>query len=143
LDVDALLKESGIKRTKVDPENSIPSFKQVMETATEESTFSDAAKQMGDVVRQLVTDSFGDHNFHRAIENMGVFRENMINYEEPALYNSFMKDFKKRLLSGELGGDRREFWWQAKGAKLGLIDSSTLPDVSEVTPEEAAEVSFQ
>ena len=44
-------------------------------------------------------------------------------------------------LSGELGGDRRELWWQMKGAKasLGLIDQS-VSEPSNITPEEAAEV---
>ncbi|KAI1854810.1 hypothetical protein JX266_000928 [Neoarthrinium moseri] len=138
LDVDALLKMPDNKRTKIDPDNAIPSFKQMMSNANDVSDFSEAAKQLGQIVRQLVTDSFGDRNFDRVIENLGVFREFMINYEEPMLYNDFMGDFKKRLLSGELGGDRRELWWQLKGARIGLIDKEASEE-SKITREEAAE----
>ncbi|KAI0128857.1 Ku70/Ku80 N-terminal alpha/beta domain-containing protein [Xylariales sp. AK1849] len=138
LDVDALLKLPGNKRTKIDPSNAIPNFKQMIESAEDESIFGEAAKQMGQIIRQLITDSFGDKNFDRAVENLGVLREQMINIEEPGHYNSFIKDLKKKLLSGELGGDRRELWWQVKGARLGLIDDKAS-EVSKVTPEEAAE----
>jgi ATP-dependent DNA helicase 2 subunit 2 len=138
LDVDALLKQPNNKRAKIDANNAIPEFKQMVESALDPSTFEEAAKQMGQIIRQLITDSFGDGNFERATENMGAFREQMVNYEEPDLYNNFVKDLKKRLLSGELGGDRRELWWHMKGAKLGLIDS-VASEVSKVTPEEGAE----
>lgn len=139
LDVDALLREPGNKRTKVDPDNVIPSFKQMMDTSEDESIFSEAANQIGEVIRELVTESFGDLNFDRATENLGVFREYMVNFEEPQLYNDFLKDFKKRLFSGTLGGDRREFWFtNVRRPRLGLIDSAES-DVSKVTPEEASE----
>ncbi|KAK9795785.1 hypothetical protein SCARD494_04756 [Seiridium cardinale] len=139
LDVDALLGGSSNKRTKLDPDNAIPSFKQLMDTSEEETVFIEAAKQMGGVIRQIITDSFGDRNFDRAVENMGVFRDYMINYEEPKLYNDFIVDFKKRLLSGSLGGERREFWFQGvKKHKLGLVDK-TASEESKITPEEATE----
>ncbi|KAH8673632.1 SPOC like C-terminal domain-containing protein [Xylariales sp. PMI_506] len=138
LDVDALLRQPENKRAKIDPENAIPNFKQMVDTADDTVVFEEAAKQMGQIVRQLVNDSFGNSNFDRVIENLGAFREKMINIEEPALYNNFIKDFKKRLLSGELGGDRRELWWQVKGAKLGLIDDKQS-EVSKVSSEEAME----
>jgi ATP-dependent DNA helicase 2 subunit 2 len=140
LDVDALLKLPENKRAKIDPNNAVPEFKQMVDNASDDADFEDAAKQMGQIVRQVVTDSFGDSNYNRAIEDMRVFREKMTNLEEPELYNSFIMDLKTRLLSGELGGDRRELWWQMKGARLGLIDREAV-DVSKVTPEEAAEVS--
>lgn len=140
LDVDALLKQPENQRSKIDPDNAIPEFKQLVDTAGDFADFEEAAKQMGQIVRQLITDSMGDNNYNRAIENMGVFRDKMTNLEEPDLYNVFVKDLKKRLLSGELGGDRRELWWQLKGARLGLIDQAAV-EVSKVTPDEAVEVS--
>lgn len=111
-----------------------------MDTSEEESVFADAAKQIGEVIRQLATNSFGDMNNDRVIENMGVFREYMINYEEPKLYNDFVVDFKKRLLSGEMNGDRSNLWNQIRRAKFGPIDN-TLSEESKITPEEAAKVS--
>ncbi|KAI0386091.1 ATP-dependent DNA helicase II subunit 2 [Hypomontagnella monticulosa] len=140
LDVDALLSQPENKRRKIDSENAIPGFKQMVELAKEESEIEDAAKQMGTIIRSLVTDSLGDSGYDRAIEDLGVFRDTMVRWEMPALYNSFLRDFKKRLLSGELGGDRRQLWWQMKGAKaaVGLIDQD-VSEPSNVTPEEAIE----
>ncbi|KAI1458335.1 ATP-dependent DNA helicase II subunit 2 [Annulohypoxylon moriforme] len=140
LDVDALLNQPQNKRKKINPENAIPEFKQMVEYASEESEIEDAAKQMGSVIRSLISNSLGDSGYDRAVEDLGVFRDTMVRWEMPALYNSFLKDLKKRLLSGELGGDRRELWWQMKGARaaLGLIDQS-ISDPSNVTPEEAIE----
>ncbi|KAI1500683.1 putative Ku family DNA helicase [Biscogniauxia marginata] len=141
LDIDALLNQPGNKRTKIEPDNAIPQFKQMVDYAEDDSVFEDAAKQMGNIIRSLITNSLGDSGYDRAIENLGEFRQAMINNEVSHLYNSFIRDLKKRLLSGELGGDRRELWWQIKGAKLGLIDNHPVTGVesSKVTPEEAAE----
>lgn len=143
LDVDALLNQPQNKRTKIEPDNAIPGFKQMVEYASEESEIEDAAKQMGSIIRSLITNSLGDSGYDRAVENLGVFKDTMVRWEMPELYNSFLTDFKKRLLSGELGGDRRELWWQMKGARgaLGLIDQS-VSEPSKVTSEEAAEVGF-
>ncbi|KAI1762491.1 ATP-dependent DNA helicase II subunit 2 [Hypoxylon sp. FL1150] len=140
LDVDALLNQPQNKRTKIEPDNAIPGFKQMVEYASEESEIEDAANQMGGIIRSLITNSLGDSGYDRAVENLGVFRDTMVRWEMPDLYNSFLTDFKKRLLSGELGGDRRELWWQMKGARgaLGLIDQS-VSEPSKVTSEEAAE----
>ncbi|KAI2624034.1 ATP-dependent DNA helicase II subunit 2 [Hypomontagnella submonticulosa] len=138
LDVDALLNQPDNKRRKIDPENAIPGFKQMVELASEESEIEDAAKQMGSIIRSLITHSVGDSGYDRAVEDLGVFRDMMVKWEMPALYNTFLQDLKKRLLSGELGGDRRMLWFQMKGARatLGLIDQS-VSDPSTVTPEEA------
>ncbi|KAI0180972.1 ATP-dependent DNA helicase II subunit 2 [Hypoxylon sp. FL1284] len=141
LDVDALLNQPQNKRKKIERDNAIPGFKQMVEYASEESEIEDAAKQMGEIIRSLITHSLGDSGYDRAVENLGVFRDVMVRWEMPALYNSFLADFKKRLLSGELGGDRREFWWQMKGARasLGLIDDQSVSEPSTITAEEAAE----
>lgn len=141
LDVDALLREPANKRTKVEPDNAIPSFKQLLLTADDDAIVVEAGKQMGAVISDLVSESFGDLNFDQATENLKVFREEMINIEFPKIYDDFLRDFKKRLFTGALGGDRREFWFNnVRKPKLGLIDT-TDSDVSRVTPEEAAEVS--
>jgi len=95
---------------------------------------------MGIVIRDLITDSLGNNEYDQAMEDLGVFRAQMIEMEEPDFYNTFIADLKMRLLSGELGGDRRELWWQMKGAKIGLIDE-TQSEQSKVTMQEAIEVS--
>lgn len=128
------------KRKKVSLENSIPEFKQMMAVTTSDTEIEDAAKQMGHVIRSLINDSTGDSGYDRAVENLGVMREELASLEVPAIYNTFLRDLKKRLLAKELGGDRREMWMKIRwGRNLGLIDSSRSA-ASDVTPAEAAEV---
>ena len=140
LDIDALLKQPEHKRAKIDPNNAIPEFRQIFNTSDDEDVVKDAAKQMGQIIRDLISDSMGDLNYERVIEDLSVLREGMVDFEFAALFNTFLLDLKKKILSGELGGDRRELWWMLKGKGLGLIDNVTV-ESSNVTPEEAAEVS--
>ncbi|PTB64272.1 SPOC domain-like protein [Trichoderma citrinoviride] len=138
LDVDALLGEE--KKGSISPENAIPDFKRALNASEEVEQIADATKQMGAIVRSLITDSFGDSKYAQAMEGIGAMREELINLEEPGLYNDFVRDLKKSLLSGALGGDRRDFWFKMRWAKLGLVDRKQS-EVSTVTVEEADEVS--
>ena len=64
----------------------------------------------------------------------------MIEFEEPGLYNDFVRDLKGRLLRDELGGGRKDLWFRVvRERKLGLIDREAAP-ASDVSEEEAAEV---
>ncbi len=137
LDVDALLGRE--KRAKITTENAIAEFKQMLETAEDISSIKEAAKQMGTIIRSLITHSLGDSGYGRAIANLATMREELINMEEPDLYNNFVKDLKKRLLGGELGGDRRDMMWEIRKARLGLIDKKAS-EVSDVTENEVTEV---
>ena len=128
------------KKGKISPDNAVPDFKHAMETADTEEALEDAAKQMGAIIRKLVTDSFGDSKYAQATECCGVMRDELINMDEPKLYNTFIVDLKKKLLSGSLGGDRREFWFKLRWSKLGLIDN-LQSETSDATPEVAEEVS--
>lgn len=138
LDVDALLSEET--RGQVSRENPIPDFKRALASTEDIGEIEDAAKQMGTVVGSLVTDSFGDSKYAQAVECMGVMREELTNLEEPGVYNSFVRDLKKGLLSGALGGDRRDFWFTVRWSRLGLIDKDQS-EASDVSPEQAEEVS--
>ncbi|KAF2972134.1 hypothetical protein GQX73_g1481 [Xylaria multiplex] len=138
LDIDALLKQPENKRAKISPDNAIPEFKQKVELADDQADIEDAMRQMGTIIRDIVTKSFADREYDRAIEHIGVMRETAIDYEYPGLFNSFMKDFKVRLLSGEFNGDRRELWFKIKALRLSLIDSNSS-EHSKVSREEAAE----
>ncbi|KAK5636689.1 hypothetical protein RRF57_012401 [Xylaria bambusicola] len=140
LDIDALLKQPENKRAQISPDKAIPEFKQKVEIADNQADIEDAMKQMGAIIRGIVTKSFSDQDYERAVEHIGVMKETAIDYEYPDLFNKFMVDFKSRLLSGEFGGNRRELWWRIKSVKLGLIDSNAS-EPSKVTPEEAAAVS--
>ncbi|KAL9485004.1 hypothetical protein ACSS6W_003793 [Trichoderma asperelloides] len=122
------------------PENAIPDFKRALNSSEEVEQIADATKQMGAIVQSLITDSFGDNKYAQAMESIGVMREELTNLEEPGQYNDFVRDLKKNLLSGTLGGDRRDFWFKMRWAKLGLINQSQS-EASTVTLEEADEVS--
>lgn len=139
LDVDALLSAQPKRPRLVTRENAIPEFKQTLASAMDMDRIREASDQMGEVICGLVTDSFGDSMYERAIEAMGVMRTELIELDEPDIYNSFLRDFKTRLLAGELGGDRREIWWKVRTSQLGLVDQSQS-ELSKVTSEEAQEV---
>jgi ATP-dependent DNA helicase 2 subunit 2 len=138
LDVDALL---GDKKEKISPDNAIPEFKRVMASVEDLPEIEEAAKQMGSIIKSLVTESFGDSKYSQAMECLGVMREELTNMEEPGLYNTFVQDFKKKLLSGALGGDRRDFWLKVRVSRLGLIDQEQS-EVSKVTAYEVDDVSY-
>ncbi|KOS19437.1 ATP-dependent DNA helicase II subunit 2 [Escovopsis weberi] len=136
LDVDALLGEEP--RDRISPENAIPDFKHALAAAKEISEIQDISKQMDAIVRSLITDSFGDMKYNQAFECIGVMRDELSNLEEPGLYNEFARSLKSSILAGDLGGDRRDFWFQLRRANLGLIDKGQS-EVSAVTSEEARE----
>lgn len=147
-DVDSLLNE-GIarKKKKISKDNSIPEFKQTLrhrlDAANEDEEIGNAVKDMGQIIRSLIEESMGDKNYARAQENIGVMREQCIDFEFPQLYNDFLRDLKKQISSGALGGDRREMWskyimWPAQG-RLGLITKSQC-EASDVQEEDAQQV---
>ncbi|KAK0621247.1 SPOC like C-terminal domain-containing protein [Bombardia bombarda] len=144
LDIDSLLGETTARRSAtatISPENAIPEFKQALATADDDATIERAVKQMGDIVRKLVADSFADVLYAQAAEKLGVMREELIGLELPGVYNKFVTGLKKSILSGELNGDRREMWFKfVVGGRLGLVTGEES-EVSEVEEEEARAVS--
>lgn len=141
LDVDALLKQEP-KRSKISAENAIPEFKQILSLADTIETIHDAVKQMETIVEEQIKHSLGDANYDRVIEGLGTMREELLDYEEPAVYNDLIRQLKKKILDESLGGDRRELWWLIRKGKLGLIDNKAS-EISTVPEEEAAEVSHE
>ncbi|KAJ5266710.1 hypothetical protein N7478_009518 [Penicillium angulare] len=136
LDVDALLNLEP-KRAKISPENAIPEFKQFLSRADNVETIDDAAKQMSDIIENQIKHSLGDANYERVVEGLGTMREELVEYEEPALYNELVRDLKEKILGEKLGGDRKELWWLIRKGKLGLIDQD-ISERSEVLADEAA-----
>ncbi|CAG8888154.1 unnamed protein product [Penicillium egyptiacum] len=137
LDVDALLSLEP-KRTKISTENAIPEFKQTLARAENIDAIHDAVQQMAKIIETQITHSLGHSNYDRVIEGLGTMREELVDYEEPALYNDFVRQLKGKMLREELGGDRRELWWFVRKGKLGLIGKSEV-DSSAVEEEEAQE----
>lgn len=148
IDVDLLLNKGlDRKKNKISKDNAVPEFKQALRhrlgAANKEEELENAVNDMGQIVRSLIKESMGDKNYARAQENIGVMREQCVEFEIPRVYNDFLEDLKKQISSGALGGDRREMWskyimWPAQG-RLGLITKSQS-DGSTVTEEEAQKV---
>lgn len=127
------------KRTKISPKNAIPEFKQTLATAETVDAVKEATGQMQKIIEDHIRNSFGDSNYDRVVEELGVLREELIDYEEPDLYNDFVRQLKEKILKEQLGGDRQELWWLIRRSKIGLIDKAAS-DRSEVTEEEAKQV---
>ena len=138
LNVDELLGRE--KRKTISVENAVPEFKQLLATAHDPNAIDDASKQMSSVIVSLIKHSLGNSGYGRAVEALGVMREQLIEMEEPKLYNDFITDLKGRILNEELNGERREMWWEIRRNRLGLIDVQES-DLSEVGEEEAKLVS--
>jgi len=138
LDVDALLGQS--KRTKISPDNSIPEFKQLLASTDDDSVIDDASRQMGQIIQNLISKSFGDHGYGRAEENLRAMREGLKELDRPDAYNDFMRSLKEKLAKNALGGPREDMWWRITTSKLGLI-SSVESEVTDLTEQEAKDVS--
>ena len=65
-------------------------------------------------------------------------REELVELEEPEIWNVFVRELKKKVLSGDLGGERREIWWELRKNGLGLVDRK-VSGLSAVSEEEAKE----
>ena len=124
------------KRTKISSENAIPEFKQALAITDSLDAVEDVVKQMTAIVEYQIRHSFGDSAYDRAVEELGVMRQEMIDLEEPRLYNDMLRELKRKIMAEELGGNRREMWWFIRKNRIGLIDKRASP-VSDVTEEEA------
>ncbi|ETN36282.1 uncharacterized protein HMPREF1541_08559 [Cyphellophora europaea CBS 101466] len=123
LDIGALFKKENRPRT-ISADNAIPEFKQQFENPDDEGKIRNAVKQMQSIVEKLVTDSFGDQNYAQAVEMLSVVREEMKELEFPEIWTELMDGIKKKLKEGRLGGDRREWWYRVRMARLGLIEET-------------------
>lgn len=139
LDVEQLLGQQ--KRIKISADNAIPEFKQLLATTEDSGAIEEAAKQMTTIIENYIRHSTGDSGYGRATEAIRVMREELDDMEEPVLFNEFMRQLRKKILGGDLGGERREMWWRIRANRLGLLDKkhNARSDVSE---EDAKAVSF-
>jgi ATP-dependent DNA helicase 2 subunit 2 len=136
LDVDELL--GNPKRVKIDPQNLIPSFKQALAATDDLEAIQSASDSMASSIKTFISGSIGESGYGRALEAIRVMRDELVDLEEPEIYNTFIRDLKSDILGGKLKGDRREMWWRIKGSKYGLIDRKRS-FASDVTEDEAAD----
>ena len=139
LDVSALLATSR-PTPKISSENPIPEFRQMLDTTEDPNGIQDAASQLAAVIEKHIKDSFGESEYGRVLAEMGVLRSEMIEMEEPGIWNSWLKELKSKLMSGELGNGRNELWWRIRKEGLGLVTKGEST-VSVVADEEAKLVS--
>ena len=137
LDVGALL-GSRPKKAKISRENAIPDFRQILDSAESPEVIRDAAKQLSTIIENQIRDSFADQAYEGAVEKLSILRGEMIDTEEPSVYNEIISDLKHKMLGEKLNGDRREMWWLIKKQKLGLIPKS-VSRPSDVDDEQAKE----
>lgn len=139
LDIGALLAKDPKRKTgRINPDNAIPEFIQILEQSTELSAVEDVCNQLKRIVFDWIRHSVGDAKYGQAVEAMRVMREQMDNFERPDLFNDVARELKKKLLEGELGGERREMWHRVRANRLGLIQKREH-ERSEVSEEEAKE----
>ncbi|KAJ9639757.1 uncharacterized protein PV06_10845 [Exophiala oligosperma] len=134
LDVSELLRKE--KRDHVSPDNAIPEFIQMIETAADEKYIATIVQQMGTILTDWVRTSYGEKNYGKVVEGLGTVRQWMQELEMPDLYNNMVQELKEKILSKQLGGDRALMWFQARKNKLGLISSDECKP-SKITAEAA------
>lgn len=134
LNVEDLFRKEN--RSSISSNNAIPEFKQLLASTQDLDAIKDGVMQMSTIVEDLIKTSFGEKNYDRVLEILGALRGEMIEMEEPELYNHALRQIKKKIMAKELGGDRTELWYKIRISKLGLI-SSDVSNTSEVSREEA------
>lgn len=118
LDVEELLG----KPSELTKDNAIPKYKQWMRHNVEKDhEIVAAVKDMGRIIEEIITDSTGSLGYDSAVEHLRVCREKAVELINFNAYNNYIQEFKSRLMKGELGGDRRDFWLEVRKGKLGLI----------------------
>lgn len=96
---------------------------------------------MGGIIEEQITQSFSDLSYARVIEEMGIMRSELIEMEEVGIYNEWVMELRKKVLSGELGGDRKELWREVAKNKVGLVEAKEV-EIGGVDEDVARKVSF-
>ncbi|KAL1296994.1 hypothetical protein AAFC00_004590 [Neodothiora populina] len=104
--------------------NAIPDFKSALLTTTSLASVQSLFTQFSAIIKALITSSFGDANYQRALEALRVMREEAIDFEAPEMYNDFLRALKKDIVVDDDGeSDRREMWYLIRKERLGLVTS--------------------
>ena len=112
----------------------------MLDSAESPAAIREAAESLSGVVEKHITDSFGGNLYGKAIEELSVIRTEMIELEEPGVYNTILRGLKEKLVKEELGGERKDFWYELRKSRLGLVDKKAS-ERSDVGEDEAREVS--
>lgn len=134
LNVEELFRKEN--RTHVSPDNAVSEFKQMVRGESDMNHIKEVVQQMSAIIQEHVRTSYGEANYDRVLEELGVLREEMLGLEEPGLYNDVLRELKKKLVAQELGGDRAKLGFLIRKSKLSLIDNETS-EFSDVSPADA------
>lgn len=140
INIDALLGPKAEAPKTIDPEDPIPSFLKLLDGAESPAAIREAAEALSKIVERHIAESFGGNLYGKATEEMRVMREEMIEVEEPGVYNTVLRKLKEKLVKEESGGERKDFWYEMRKNRLGLIDKKAS-EHSDVAEDEAREVS--
>ena len=124
MQVDELLRDGEgrpAKKLKISSNNAIPEFKQHLLHHSSIEAIKDTCAQMEALVREAITNSFADMLYGKACDMMKVMREELVDLDEPDIYNDFVKSLKSDLLAGKLGGNRTDMWKEVQKHRLGLL----------------------
>lgn len=135
LNVEELFKK---QKRKIDANNAIPEFKQALANTESLEEVKDAVQQMSTIIEDRIRHSFADSSYGRALEELGVMRQELIELEEPIMYNDALRRLKEKITSEELGGNRSDMWRRIRSNRMGLIDTRISP-ASDVAPEQVDE----
>ncbi|KAI5295805.1 ATP-dependent DNA helicase II subunit 2 [Ascosphaera acerosa] len=139
LDVEALL---GKRQKKtLDPTNAVPQYKQALADAADLETIKEATEQFRAIIEKRVSDSFGDQQYERAIEELRTMRGELIEYEMTELYDEVIGGLREKIEKGALNGDRREMLFLIRRNRLGPVAAERAspaqePDALESRPDE-------
>ena len=111
----------------------------MLDTTEDPNGIHQAAAQLAAIIEKHITESFGDSAYARVLEEMRVLRSEMIDMEEPGIWNDWIKELKTKIVGGTLGEGRAELWWMIRKDRLGLIVKGES-EVSKVGEEEANQV---
>ncbi|KIV78563.1 hypothetical protein PV11_06207 [Exophiala sideris] len=123
-------------RHNISPNNAVAEFRQMMREEGDMDRTKNIVQQMSAIIQEHVRTSYGEANYNRVLEELGLLREEMLGLEEPGLYNDVLRQLKKRLVAKELGGDRAKLGYLIRKHKLSLIDNETS-EFSDVSPADA------
>lgn len=115
LDVGKLLEERT-KSRRIDKNNPVPEFRQMIASVQQREDIQPLVQQMGDIIKDIIRCSVADLQYSRAIECLRVLREDCITFEAFEFYDSFIRELKSFTEA-----DRRDFWSRVRKDKLGLV----------------------
>ncbi|KAG8959142.1 ATP-dependent DNA helicase II subunit 2 [Tulasnella sp. 419] len=85
---------------------------------------SKALEDMGDVIMEIVAESFSSQRYDEAIECMKAMRQTALEEDDVEIWNGFLQEFKKKCRNRSF--KNRDFWERVKaiGRKISLISDN-------------------